>query len=297
MMVARTVLLLLLSGALPGVAAVTTVRYTDATTVHQNPNNKFFMLLLEEALQASQAEFGAYQLVAVNLVISQERQLKELNKGTFDVFWTMATPAREVDALAVNEPLMKGAYGIRLLVTHRENVSQLAQVNALAHLKSIELLSGADWPDTAILRRNHLSVTTELFDKELYVKLRQAPQYVFPRGLLEAPAELAQRNWPELVLNRTVILRYPAVMKFFVAKHNTALAKRLQAGLAQLKRTGRFDQLFYQFAPHAQALAQLSLHGAKIIELRSPFVVSETEKQAITAEQNALLQKLGLTLE
>lgn len=295
-MILKKRLLLILSIFISNVAAVQTVRYTDATSTHLNPNNKYFILLLEEALKATQAEFGDYALEPVNLVISQNRQLIELNKGTFDVFWTMSTPAREVDALAVDEPLMKGAYGIRLLVTHRDFQPRLQQISTLAELGTVAALSGTDWPDTAILRMNHLQVTTELFDKDLYTKLLQRRQYYFPRGLLEAKSELNSRARPELVIVPTMIIRYPAVMKFFVAKDNTALAQRLTAGLQLLKQNGRAEQLFYQFAPHAEALNQLELKNATVIELRSPFILSESDKEIVLSEQNALLEKLGITL-
>ena len=228
------------------------------------------------------------------MVISQDRQIRELEKGTFDVFWTMTTPARELDALAVAEPLIKGAYGIRLLVTHRHYLEQVSQRTDLPAWRAVPVLSGTDCPDTAILRLNHFMVTTELFEKDLYQKLLQSQQFVFPRGLLEAQAELTARDNADLVLVPGVVLRYPAVMKFFVSRHNTRLAERLTAGIRLLKQSGRFDEIFYQFAPHAEALAQLPLRNARIIELRSPFVLSADAAAAVRAEQDALLVKLGV---
>ena len=269
------------------------VRYTNATDIHQNPNNTFFMLLLEEALQITTEQFGPFELQPVTLVISQDRQVLELNKGTFDVFWTMSTPARELEAQAIHEPIMKGAYGIRLLVIHKAYAGLFTTITTLQDLSQWVGLSGTDWPDTAIMRMNHLNVKTALFDKDLYAILRQQQAQYFPRGLFEAQAELQSRNWPELALQTQVVLRYPVAMKFFVARKNTVLAERLTLGLKLLKQNGRFDELFYSFPPHRETLEQLNLQNTVVLDLKSPFVLVPVEKGQIIAEQNALLQRLG----
>lgn len=276
------------------VQATTVVRFVDATGIRQNPNNQYFIHLLDAALAATEAEYGAYQLMPVDIEIIQGRQFIELQKGTFDLFWTMTTPGREQDALAVQQPLIKGAYGIRLLVVQHADIAKMAQITSLPELAKLVALSGADWPDSAILRFNWLTVETNIADGKLYQTLQQKPGYYFPRGLLEAGPELAAADKAQLSIVRHIVIRYPATMKFFVAKQNSALAQRLTAGLEILKQNGRFDDIFYQFAPHAAVLSQLQLQGARLLELNSPFIMSAADAQGVTAEQDALLAKLGV---
>lgn len=270
------------------------VRFVDATGLQHNPNNQYFIHLLQESLEVTREQFGDYQLLPVDVVISQQRQIKELEKGTFDVFWTMTTPGREQDALPVKVPLSKGSYGIRVLVVNKTELATMQKLNNFKALEGFVALTGEDWPDTATLRFNRIAVKTVVNDATLYPLLRRSKGHYFPRGLFEADAELSSMVANDLAILPQLILRYPAEMQFFVAKHNAALAERLTTGLLMLQKSGRFDQLFYQFPQHAEALQRLNLKRAKVLDLKSPFMVSEQDRELIKAEQDELLSKLGV---
>ena len=117
-------LLLLSAGCLA--QAATPIRFVDASGIHHNPNNRYFIQLIDEAMAVTTSKYGAYELQPVDIDISQSRQLKELEKGTFDLYWTMATPAREYQLQSIPIALSKGSYGIRLLVVRKVDMPQLA---------------------------------------------------------------------------------------------------------------------------------------------------------------------------
>lgn len=285
-------LLLLSTGCLA--QATTPIRFVDASGIHHNPNNRYFIQLIDEAMAVTTSKYGAYELQPVDIDISQSRQLKELEKGTFDLYWTMATPAREYQLQSIPIALSKGSYGIRLLVVRKVDMPQLAFIREKEQLAEKVALSGEDWPDTAILRFNHFTVAAASKDVNLYPLLHREEQYYFPRGLFEADAELQAAQNQDFAILPQLVLRYPVEMRFYVAKNNNALAQRLTDGLMQLKQSGRFDQIFYQFAPHAAAIKRLNMADAKVLELNSPYEMTGEQLQVIYAEQDQLLQRFGI---
>ena len=273
--------------------AKTMVRFVDAADGASNPNNHYFVQLLNEAMAISEHDYGPYELQPIDAEISQSRQLKELEKGSLDVFWTMWTPAREEHLQSVPIPLAKGSYGVRVLVVHRADLPVMQMLSEKMLTRKLAL-SGESWPDTEILRFNKYRVVSVGYDVNLYSVLSRDQRYYFPRGIFEADAELEALQHQDFVILPNLIIRYPVEMRFFVAKQNTVLAQRLAAGLKRLKQNGRFDQLFYQFAPHAAAIKRLNIANAKVLELASPYQMTSEQLQVIYAEQDQLLQRFGV---
>ncbi|MFC6441468.1 hypothetical protein [Bowmanella sp. JS7-9] len=274
-------------------SAQDSIKLVDASASNVNDHSHYFVKLLTASLEATKEEYGGFSLEPHNITIGQTRQLRELSKGTFDVFWTLSTPARETQARAINIPLMKGAYGIRLLVANTADIGTFESLSS-AQLAEHPALLGVDWPDTSILRVNRLTVETSLQDNQFYDLLRKRPGYYFPRGFFEAVPEIQDFPAGTFGIVKNKILLYPISMKFFVAPDNERLAARLALGLSRLKENGMFDKLFYEFTPHKQTIDALTLQQPDVIELVNPFLPSLKDAAEIYAEQYQLLERIGV---
>lgn len=275
---------------LPGLAAdAMQVRYVDASQMKHNPNNAYFGQLLQLALEKSVDKYGPYQLTPIDIDISQRRHFRELDNGIINVFWTMTNYRRETEALPVRVPLMKGVYGLRLLASNPRDLDTLAGVKNQAELAAFSFIQGLDWPDTQILRLNRLEVSTEVSEGDMYEFTRRHPGHLFPRAVTELYAETDSGGYHDLANERHLLLRYPAVMYFFVAKDNQQLAERLEFGLRAAMADGSFDKLFYGFAPHREALRQAQLSERTLINLSNPLLPQTADEQAVLKLQDEVI--------
>ncbi|EGM70943.1 hypothetical protein [Shewanella sp. HN-41] len=194
------------------------VTYVDASDLKRNPNNVYFSSLLKLALEKSIERFGAYQLNPVNVDISQKRQLRELDKGSISVFWTMTSYAREADMLPVRVPLTKGMYGIRLMAINRADHDMFSAVSNVKQLAKWKALLGRDWPDTAIMRVNRLDVRSDVAEGDLYNVLDKYQGNYFPRAVTEIYSELDRRPELNIEADEHLGLVYPTAVYFLCLK-------------------------------------------------------------------------------
>lgn len=165
------------------------VRVVDAASINATPQNAYFLAALQLALDKSQAKYGEYWLEPINVPINQLRQFKELDKGTIDVFWTVATTKRNAKAMTVPIPLAFGSFGIRALAINSDAQEDLATAS-LAELKRYRVLLGKDWPDVRVFENAGFEVENYGNIKAMYRLLGQSPGYIYPRGLIEILPEL-----------------------------------------------------------------------------------------------------------
>lgn len=269
-----------------------TIHYIDASSLRHNPNNKYFIEVLTKALKTSEPEFGKFKLSPIDTLISQERQLRELNKGNIDVFWTVSTPMREKVALPIKIPLIKGAYGLRVLVINKLDKSVFSMLNSQEGLAGKIAVLGKDWPDAAIFRANKLSINTEAPEYSLYNVIAKERGFYFPRAITEAWSELHSLENPQLTIDTHHLLQYPSAVYFFVAKDNKKLAERIEVGLNKMRRSGQLDALFYEYPLHQLSLAASNINNAKIYQLNNPLFVNSDEKVALKKAQNEVLRHL-----
>ena len=87
------------------------VRY-NISAVHPDAKQRYYIDLLTSILEASSDKYGGYQLIPVNLEMSQGRMSMMLKHGQIvDVTWRMTTKALESELQAIYIPLLKGLLG------------------------------------------------------------------------------------------------------------------------------------------------------------------------------------------
>lgn len=262
-------LLLFLAVLLPfatGAEPALRVIYGSPARQLESVDQRYPLQILSEALQASGEPF-TLQPSGQDMV--QSRVLKAIAAGQVDVYWSMTSAAREQQLLPVRIPLDKGLNGWRLLLIRRGEQARFQHIQVFSQLKKLTFIQGHDWPDTAILQHNGLSVLTSAHPPQLFDMLRKERGDAFPRAVFEAYGD-AMRQSEQFVVETELVLVYPSAVYFFVHRDNRRLADAIERGLRQLIASGRFDLLFQQ--RYGAAIAQANLAKRRQIRLDNPLV-------------------------
>lgn len=235
----------------------------------------YFTTLLAMALNASKADNEVIDIVFSERDYSQARWIHLVQNSSDNfVIWTMTDKEREQLLRPIRVPLFKGLFGYRVLLirdNEQQRFDRIADVTGLAQLLAGQ---GTHWPDTPIMQHNGLRVTTAETTESLFRMINARRFDYFPRGISEAWFELAQRNEKNLVVEKNILLHYPAALYFFVNKNNEALAKRIERGLEMLIDNGQFDEFFYKHPRVSSGLERIT--NRHVIHLENPFLPPET---------------------
>jgi hypothetical protein len=229
---------------------------------------QYVVALMDQAL----TEAGmAHRLVPSRWPMVQTRALRELTErtGTLQVAWTMTTPEREAELLPIRIPLYKGLYGWRVMLVPKRHPDRLVGVHTLDDLHKLPLVQGDDWPDTALLRANGVTVHTARNFEQMVKLLEHGPAQAFPRSVAEVTWD-QQRFADRCVIDPHIVLRYPTAIYAFVRRDDPELAEALTMGLNRMVAKGSMDRLFQQHV--APLLAPLNLSRRRVIELRNPLL-------------------------
>lgn len=261
------------------------IKFVAADVLKRDPNNGYFVKVLEQALEMSEDSHGAYQLCPLNTLITQKRQLLELDKGKVDVFWTMTTKAREKEAIAIPIPLAFGVYGLRVLVVNQAAINMSPET-----LLKRPMLIGADWPDRTIFESNGMIVDAGHSEHDLLFLTADRDLYAFPRGITEAWAELATVSLEDLAVDEHWLIQYPAVMYFFVSHNKPELAKRIKQGLETMLTNGQLEDLFFSFPWHQEMMRVARLQDRKIITFNNPTLPSNINLEQVKEMQDMVIK-------
>lgn len=213
----------------------------------------------------------AYEFRPSLEVIPQSRAIRLLRADReIDVLWTVTSPEREQLLLPVRVPIDRGLYGWRLFLIRDDAQARFDGVTSLAQLAALQAGQGHDWPDLIILRNAGLKVAGASSYDGLFAMLARGRIDYYPRALPEVWAELQQRRQLPLQVERTLVLRYPSAMYFFVSRNNPELAQALLTGLQAAIADGSFQQLFERY--FGAAIAQADLGRRRILDIDNPLL-------------------------
>ncbi|WP_166422027.1 hypothetical protein [Paraglaciecola sp. 20A4] len=216
-----------------------------------------------------------YALKPSKVQMTQGRALRMVGtQKAADVVWTMSTEEREQNYIPVRIPIYKGLIGWRLFLIHATQQSKFDHVTGLTELQHLTAGQGHDWPDNYILSDSGIDVMTSSSYERLFDMSDNERFDFFPRSIIEIWNELDA--WPEynLAVEKTILLRYPTAMYFFVSKDNQALADDIERGLKIAIKDGSFEQMFLK---HNEWFIQRGgLNGRKVIDLPNPLIPSKT---------------------
>ena len=239
--------------------------------------NNYYIDMLRLALNKTCDTDGSSILAMSDKTMYQSRAIEQLkqNKG-IDVVWTMTSVKREAELQAVRIPLLKGLLGYRIFIIRKGEEARFAGIQTLDALKHLTAGQGYDWPDTKILRASGIKVITGTNYNGLFGMLQHKRFDYFPRGVNEAWAEIKAHPDKNLVVEKNLLLQYPAPIYFFVNKENKKLADRLERGLRIAIKDGSFEELFKNHPANKEIFELAKIDKRKIIRLQNPLLPQET---------------------
>ena len=238
--------------------------------------HSYTLALLRLALDKTVDEYGEYELVFHELVAEQSRSVRLLDGGELDLYWSMTSREREEAMLPIRIPMQKGLLGYRVFIIKPHMAEAFSRVRSMEGLSAFLAGQGHDWPDREILDFNGLRVVPATTYPGCFRMLLSDRFDYFPRGVVEPWSEVAQYPAGDLVVEETLMLRYPAPIYFFVSRSNAALARRMEKGLRAALADGSFDDLFYNHPYHREAFEKARVKERRVFDLVNPLLPPET---------------------
>jgi len=242
--------------------------------------HEYYLSMLRLALKKTEQLDGKFHLVATQTHMFQSRGLEQLKKNkSVDIIWTMTTKEREAQLIPVRIPLLKGLLGHRIFIIRKGEESRFSRINTLVELKQLTAGQGSDWPDTQILKANGIKVVGSVNYDDLFGMLKYKRFDYFPRGVNEPWAEVKSHPNSKLMVEKTLLLHYPAPIYFFVNKNNTDLAHRLERGLRIALKDGSFNQVFRHHPANKEIFELANIKTRTVFKLHNPLLPKETPLQ------------------
>jgi len=202
--------------------------------------------------------------------LSQGRALKELaDGGDIDLNWSVTTSERETHLLPIRIPIYQGLIGWRTFLIHKDNQAKFAEVKSVEDLRAFIAVQRFDWPDYKILQANNLLVEGNISFEIMHKAVLTGLADYFPRSVLEIIREHKKHNIKDLVIEPSLLIKYPSAYYFFVHPKNIELAQTIESGFKKAIADGSFARLFARY--HGDSLQQLFIENRHVIELNNPL--------------------------
>lgn len=236
----------------------------------------YHIALLSEALKRTEAEYGPAVARPSERRMSQQRLMFMLEEGHagVDVAVSPTDRWRETRLTPVRIPLDKGLLGWRVFIVRAGRLEELARVRSVEELKRYTVGQGTHWVDVPVYRSAGFDVQTGNRYEGLFAMLSLDRFDIFPRGVEEAYAEVSarRRQYPDLRVERTLVLHYPFVRYFWVAnsQRGDMLRERITKGLELMLADGTFDRIFHEYKD--LTLEVVRLHERRVLRIPNPFL-------------------------
>lgn len=201
-------------------------------------------------------------------VLGQNRAVKQLsNDVDIDLNWSVTSVDREEQLLTIKVPIYQGLIGWRVLFVRPDDIEKFKAVKTINDLMNFTAVQRFDWADFDILKENLLPVEGNFtFVNHSKAVIDGLVDY-FPRSVLEAQREIIAPRNQQLVIEPSLLLKYPSAHYFFVNKNNTALANIIEKGFRALIANGDYQALFNQY--FGASLKKLNLDARTVIHLKN----------------------------
>ncbi|MFC3203536.1 hypothetical protein ACFOEW_17135 [Alteromonas oceani] len=239
------------------------IRLPTFTTEH--PIIEYLHLQLEQAIRATEQDYGETEVVRLKIPVEEKRQLRNLNQSITDIAWATCSLKRNEDYQPVLVPQIAGLFGLRVSLI-REDDTRFANINSVDALKGLVAVQSSKWHDYDILVNNGFTVlSSDRFSAYRAVEKGLADYY--PRGIAEVLGEMQTAQTKGLVIAPDHALRYPLLFLVYVKKGNTALAQRLTTGFERSIQDGSFLALMESQQWYQQAIS--IMRGRTIFDLEN----------------------------
>jgi ABC-type amino acid transport substrate-binding protein len=253
--------------------------------------------VLAAAMEATKNE-GPYTILEADSIMSENRTFKEIvsDSGKVTIIRDNCSKTMEQYLLPVKVPLMKGALGWRVFIIPEE-LQKKMQVHTLEDLKKYSIGAGQGWGNIQLLRDAGFTVTVGSSYEGLFGMVMLSRFDLFDRGIIEAPIEVLERNgqYPDMVIEKNILLRYPILDYFYVNKKDVKLAARIERGLNIIISNGTLDRLFEKY--YWKSIKDLQLQSRIIFDIPNPDIGTLPSPDRKELWLNYFLRKKGLHLK
>lgn len=268
----RSLLGFLAGSCLPAVHAAD----SGVFVVQTEPSLRHCIALLHAALRAA----GLMAKLENAPNTSEQRNLHETTAGRIHVSLLPPTPTRlrmvkdgHLRMIAV--PLERGLLGWRASFVLQNHQDKTARIRSLNDLQTLIIGQGSGWLDAQIYRQAGIS-TREVQawrDGEFSDQMRSGAIDLFPMGLEESISYFLphfRQNYPQITLDKYLLLRYPWYRFVWVSAHPgaDALYQALQTGFDIICSDGQFESIWNE---HRQLLPSSDWQDRRVIDLKNPF--------------------------
>ncbi|WP_421901188.1 substrate-binding periplasmic protein [Maridesulfovibrio sp.] len=232
--------------------------------------------ILRTALAKTEKDYGPYELAPYSAVMNTRRVVNSLKQRKYiNIAWGSTSEEKEKSLLPIRIPLRKGILGYRMMLTTLEGQDKLARVRDLDGLKTLSIGQGLGWGDVKVLRRAGLKVLTANYEN-IFKMLNKGRVDLFSRGISEVfdELELHWEDYPNLIIDQNIVLKYPWPYYFFFNRQDSELAGRVEAGLRIMIEDGSFDEIFEKY--NRADIERACLADRRMIELENPLLPVDT---------------------
>ncbi len=211
-------------------------------------------------------------------VTTQAREIALLkDNDRINIGWYGTSAELERDLVPVRYPIWRGLLGHRVFIINKNSQAAFDQVNSLDDLKRFRGEQGIGWSDVQILENSGLPQDESPYDT-IFAKINAGRSDYFARGITEAfrEVEAVTPDFPDLVVERHVLLVYRFAAFFFTNKENPELARALEDGFRKAYADGSFLKFFHSYPAVRDILAKANIKGRVRIDIPNPLLTPET---------------------
>lgn len=237
--------------------------------------------LLRQALEATVASHGPYELRQSSVAMNQARAGDEIaaGSGLVNIFARSTAVEHEQRFVPIRIPIDKGLISYRVFLIRSDMQPKLAAVDNLDELRAYSVGSFTTWTDTRILRAGGFKVVTGDSYEGLFRMLVARRFDLFSRSADEAYREYNERRalLPDMRVEQNLLLHFPTTRYFFLqrSEEGERLASRVEEGLNLMIKAGSFDAHFQRYKGPLIARAHLKTRTAFRID--NPYMSAETQ--------------------
>lgn len=255
---------------------VVKVRAFRGTASSTDDAKEYKYQVLKLILEKTEKTDGPFRIQAPQQEVPQARDFEMVKQGYVDVILTVTSPERERELHPIRIPFEKALYGYHIFIINEEDQPKFSAVRTLDDLRKLWAGLNEVWPETNIFRANGLNVVATAGYRELFAMLKERRFDYFPRAAVEPWRELRDMNIPGLVVEKDLLIYYPAPGYIFTSKKNLKLADRLERGLRMAIEDGSFDTMFNNNVYIKEALERGNLRNRRIFRLKGDLLSPET---------------------
>lgn len=244
--------------------------------VPNDPRFNDVIEVLRTALEKTRPQYGPFELGPASTPMPKARYLLEMeNHGEINVVWNGTSDELEQRFLPIRIALRKDLLGYRICLIHKKSQSKIDRIKTVADLKKISIGQGIGWGDNRIYENIGIDVVKAKYG-QLFKMLSLNRFELYPRGIGEVFTEydLIHAEYPDLVVEKNLVLYYPWPYYYFFNLKDVALKERVEAGLHIMQKDGSFDAIFRKY--NQAAIEKANLKGRRIIRLTNPLLPKNT---------------------